>query len=101
MIAQANPVVRVMLTADALLLKANVQISGRQLTPGIILVIIPGLADAAGLPSFRPVYIGKDILIEDFAAAEGTPVDQLRYYNSLGDSSWLESDRWVIIPEGE
>ncbi|MEW6716780.1 MAG: LysM peptidoglycan-binding domain-containing protein [Chloroflexota bacterium] len=66
-------------------------------------VVVPiNTFDTSGLPSFE-VYIVANggISVETLAADLKTNIDDLRYYNALGDGATIPQGRWLLIPRAQ
>lgn len=95
----ANQPVQVFLTAEAMLASAGVKIIGGRLIPKTILVVLPWRIDPEGVPQFHVISLSEDTRVDDLASREGISIDDLRYYNDLGEDLWIPAGRNLIIPE--
>ncbi len=75
----------------------NYRMPGMSLWVGQIIVVLPGQTENAGLPAFQVVHIEERITLEALAEEYGVSVDDLRYYNALGEEDWVPAGRLLII----
>ena len=76
-------------------------IEGASVRPGIVLVIMPDVKDATGLPRFSVVQVTQPVSLVELAEKYNVSVEDLRLYNHLGMDDLVPAERWLLIPEGE
>ena len=77
----------------------NILPSGGGVWAGKKLVIMPDQTDLANLPKFEVIFLDQQMDIIEIAGMYTASVEEVRYYNALGDSSEnIPAGRWLIIP---
>ena len=69
------------------------------LSTGKRLVIMPGQGNPVNLPIFKIVFLDQQMDVIEIAGMYSSSVEDIRYYNALGQSDEsIPSGRWLIIP---
>ena len=69
------------------------------LLAGTRLVIIPDQTDQVNLPTFQVIFLDQQMDVIEIAGMYSSSVEDIRYYNALGQSvESIPSGRWLIIP---
>jgi LysM domain len=84
-------------TTYAVLEAVNSLSAGDTIHEGTVLVIMPGQSSSLGVPVMKAVYITTAIRVEDFAAAYGADVAEVRSFNGLGLDDWIQPNRWMVV----
>jgi hypothetical protein len=61
-------------------------------------VVCVGCTDTHGLPPLQAVYLTAGITLSELANQYNAAFNQLREWNDLGESDWIEGERWVVVP---
>jgi hypothetical protein len=64
----------------------------------MVLVILPGVTDAAGLSVLHPVFLDQDASLSELSVLYDVSESDLREYNSLGEGDLIPGGRWIIVP---
>ena len=98
------------LDGDSLLLLSNLynttievletinDFSIRPLWPGDIIILCKGCMDAQNVPQLQAHYLERESSLKELADQYEVTVEQLKYWNNLGDNDMVESERWIILP---
>ena len=85
-------------TTVDVLTAANPIVEGASLWVGRQLVVPIGRTDPAGVPPFIVLFTTQPVSLQNIAAVNRSDPGQIRFYNQLGESDWIPSGRWLIIP---
>lgn len=85
-------------TTPEVLQAVNPSIEGTSLWVGRQLVVPIGASSAEDLPAFSVLFTTETVMLSDLAEEFGSDVEDIRYYNQLGDTDSVLSGRWLIIP---
>lgn len=85
-------------TIDVLKAMNTAIIEGASVRPGTVLVIMPGVKDAANLPRFTIISTTTSKTLADLAQEYGVSVEDLKLYNNLSDADPIPANRWLLIP---
>ena len=61
----------------------------------------PAASEAQGLPTLAARFLTERTFAEELAKLTGTDPEDLRAWNTLGESEWIEPGRWVVVRSGE
>ena len=84
-------------TTEAVLRALNVR-EAPALWMGDIIVVCVDCTEPPDLPPLQPVYLEEGISLKNLATLYDTSVEDLRLWNGLGDTDWIEGDRWIVVP---
>lgn len=65
---------------------------------GYPMVVCVDCTETFGLPPLQAVYLAAGITLSELTNQYNADFDQLSEWNDLGDSEWIEGERWVIVP---
>lgn len=85
-------------TNEDVIRAANVLREGRTIWPGDILIIPVGQTDPTRVIAFRYLFVEKRTSLDELSQQYTVSVDDIRYYNQLGEDEWIPAGRWLIIP---
>lgn len=68
------------------------------LRPNRVIVLMPGITDPQGLVSLTVHFTQEETTLFEFSVNQGVRVDDLRYYNQLGNADYIPAGRWLIFP---
>lgn len=85
-------------TSNAVIAATNELTPGIFIQPDMVLVILPGVTDAAGLSVLHPVFLDQDASLSELSVLYDVSESDLREYNSLGEGDLIPGGRWIIVP---
>lgn len=84
-------------TTEAVLRALNLR-DAPALWVGDIIVVCVGCTETPDLPPLQPLYLEEGISLRNLAALYAAAIEDLRLWNGLGDTDWIEGDRWIVVP---
>ena len=87
-------------TVEVLRMINNV-VPGASIWADSVIVVIPGQQDIKNIPKFKVIQIEEPTDIDQISTEYQVSIDELKYFNQLGDASALPAGRWLLIPIGK
>ena len=72
-------------------------LAARTIGVGDPLIVCLDCAIMPDLPSLTPLYLEDGILLSALVAEYGTAERYLRLWNDLGESDWIDGERWIVV----
>jgi hypothetical protein len=85
-------------TSAEVLRETNLLPEGMGLRAGLIIVILPGIKDPAGLPQFVAVLIDRPMVAQEIAQVYQSEANLILEYNQIDANKPVPVGRWLIIP---
>lgn len=85
-------------TSVEVLKVSNIIPQGMGLRAGLIIVVLPGTKDPAGLPGFVAVLVDKPMTVQELANVYQSNPEDIQKYNQVDPTKPVPVGRWIIIP---